>query len=706
MSSDIIYPATPQNISDAILKPTAMFRREVFKVLLSILFFIAVYFVLVAAAFLLAFLCGYGGIMLIIHLPKLITLIIGVGLIGVGVMVVFFLFKFLGKRNNVDRSHLTEIRERDQPELFAFIRRLTKETQTPFPKKIYISSDVNAAVFYDSSFWSMLLPIRKNLQIGLGLVNSVTLSEFKAILAHEFGHFSQRSMKLGSYVYNVNHIIYNLLYDNDNYGETLQSWANLHAYFAFFAGVTVKIVRGIQWILQGVYGIVNKSYMSLSRQMEFHADTVAAYVSGSDPLITSLRRLDVANLAYNRLFACYNDWYGKGLKPDNLYPQHTEVMTEFAAVHHLPVEHGLPQVDAHAFANYNRSRVEVKDQWASHPSNDDREANLRSLNIPCEPIHLSAWTVFRNAEALQKTVTEKIYKDVRFENTPQIVDINSFRELHREETEKYKLDDRYKGFFDYRHISAIDLRNVEQTLPGDVYSLEQLLDDPTVNLPLIIDGLTTDLNTLENIQKGALPVQTFEFSHQKYRKADCSRLIDQLKKELDEAKEKLETADRHIIAFFLKQAGKQGQAEKLREKYSELFLLARTTEDDLTKYNHIIQDLQPLYQGRVEIAVVHHLMSKIKLHEAYIRERLTMFLENPADVLLFAEWDKEKVTEYLAKDHVYFNGTHFDNDAMALLADAVNIYYNVVSQRSLHYKKALLQWQLSFVDQEQPSFHQ
>src|SRR5690606_17844105 len=116
--------------------------------------------------------------------------------------------------------------EQEQPVLFEFIRTLSKETRTPFPKRIYLSSDVNAAVFYDSNFWSMLLPVRKNLQIGLALVNSVNLSELKAILAHEFGHFSQRSMKLGSYVYNVNQVIYNLLYDNDGYSSALQKWAN------------------------------------------------------------------------------------------------------------------------------------------------------------------------------------------------------------------------------------------------------------------------------------------------------------------------------------------------------------------------------------------------------------------------------------------------------------------------------------------------
>ena len=48
------------------------------------------------------------------------------------------------------------------------------------------------------------------------------MQEFKAILAHEFGHFSQRSMKVGSYVYYVNQVIFNMLYDNDSFDKMIQ----------------------------------------------------------------------------------------------------------------------------------------------------------------------------------------------------------------------------------------------------------------------------------------------------------------------------------------------------------------------------------------------------------------------------------------------------------------------------------------------------
>ena len=72
------------------------------------------------------------------------------------------------------------------------------------PYRVFVNHEVNACVFFNQSFWSLIIPARKNLLIGLGLVNRLNLTEFKAVLAHEFGHFSQNSMRLGTYVYTAN----------------------------------------------------------------------------------------------------------------------------------------------------------------------------------------------------------------------------------------------------------------------------------------------------------------------------------------------------------------------------------------------------------------------------------------------------------------------------------------------------------------------
>jgi Zn-dependent protease with chaperone function len=200
---------------------TDSFRKSTVRAIFSIALFLVTYILLILFAVGITGLFGYLGIMLILFKPMFLTLMVGLGLISMGVLVLVFLLKFMFSRNKQDLSHLVEIKQTEQPELFGFLQAIVDEVKTDFPKKVFMSTDVNAAVFYDSSFWSMFLPIKKNLQIGAGLVNAVSVSEFQAILAHEFGHFSQKSMKVGSYVYNVNKVIYNMLYDNDDFGTIL-----------------------------------------------------------------------------------------------------------------------------------------------------------------------------------------------------------------------------------------------------------------------------------------------------------------------------------------------------------------------------------------------------------------------------------------------------------------------------------------------------
>ncbi len=146
-----------------------------------------------------------------------------------------FLLKGFFKRQRADKSLRVEITQEGQPILFGFIRRLCQETRAPFPHRIFLSPEVNAAVFYNSSVVSLFWPTPKNLLIGLGLVNALNLSEFKAVLAHEFGHFSQSSMKLGSYVYVANRIIGDMVYGRDWLDDFL-SGLNLASGLAFGHG--------------------------------------------------------------------------------------------------------------------------------------------------------------------------------------------------------------------------------------------------------------------------------------------------------------------------------------------------------------------------------------------------------------------------------------------------------------------------------------
>jgi len=341
-----LYPPSPVLDNPDKIAVSAEFRKQVSKVIGSIFMFFIVYILLIIAAAALAVACFYAGIFLIITMPKFFTLIIGAGLIAVGASVFFFLIKFIFAVSKNENPGRVEIKEASQPRLFAFIRKLTEETKTPFPKRIFISPDVNACVFYNSSFWSMFLPVRKNLEIGLGLVNSLNISEFKAVLGHEFGHFSQPSMKLGSFTYNTNRIIYNMLYENSSYGNFLSKWGNISGWLAFFAGITIKIAQGIQWILRGMYKLIIKNYYSMSREMEYHADAVAASVSGGDNLVTALRRLEVASSCYQTAIEEANVLLKEKKKSKNIFSNQLVVFRSIGKDYDLPMGGGIPEVSA------------------------------------------------------------------------------------------------------------------------------------------------------------------------------------------------------------------------------------------------------------------------------------------------------------------------------------------------------------------------
>jgi hypothetical protein len=146
-----------------LLKPSASFRKEAAKALFAIIIFIVVYVLLFLMALALAAGCIYFGFWVLSNVINWITILFGIGLIGLGVMVCIFLVKFIFDKTNEDISDSKEITAAEQPELVAFIYDIAKETGTAKPKKIFISHDVNASVFYNSSFWSMFLPVKKNI---------------------------------------------------------------------------------------------------------------------------------------------------------------------------------------------------------------------------------------------------------------------------------------------------------------------------------------------------------------------------------------------------------------------------------------------------------------------------------------------------------------------------------------------------------------
>src|SRR6185369_15117447 len=104
----------------------------------------------------------------------------------------------------------------------------------------------NAAVFYDLSIINLIFPSKKNLEVGLALVNVLTLGELKAVLAHEFGHFAQRSMAVGRWVYVAQQIAAQIVSRRDALDKFLRGLSNTDfriAWVGWALSLTVWSIR-------------------------------------------------------------------------------------------------------------------------------------------------------------------------------------------------------------------------------------------------------------------------------------------------------------------------------------------------------------------------------------------------------------------------------------------------------------------------------
>jgi Zn-dependent protease with chaperone function len=683
------------------LKVSQNFKKMAIRAVLSIVLFLSTYLVLVILGIGLIFLCGLAAYALVALYFSVVTLMLGIGFVGMGLMIFYFLIKFIfsaGKK--IDRSHLVEINEVEQPELFKLIREIVEEVQTKFPKQVYLSSDVNAAVFYDSNFWSMFFPVRKNLQIGVGLMNAVSALELKAILAHEFGHFSQRSMKVGSYVYNMNKIIYNILYDNEDYNTMLEKWANVSSYFVLFSRGAILVIRGIQYVLVKVYRVLNLNYMALSREMEFHADAVAASVTGSVPLVTSLLRLELADQSLSAVFEYYNTKIADATKTADFYPQHYFVMNHRAQMENLPVEGGLPNVSVDIFNKLSKSKLVLHDQWSSHPGTEERVSRLLALNQPVKGINEGiAIDILRNKQAIQELMTARLFENVTYETNPAILEAKDFIHDYLTLEEKNSYPSAYRGYFDSRSpytgftASTFD----SAVITGEEMSVQMIFDDEILEVLSSLNSALADKQALQNIADGHLEINTFDYDGQRYSAPDTYSLIRYLDEEIKSKEELLNAKDISIFNDFLNNAIHRGCASRFKDKSIAYQSVAAPYQKQVEVYLEMMSSTY-FMTTTTSFEQIKSNLFLVKKNEIPFREQVKVLLESePYQEFIDAEM-RLYFEEYVTSDWPYFADTYYFDKQVDVLFAVMSGYLMVLNKVNFTVQKDLLEFCLTLVD--------
>ncbi len=654
--------------------PSGEFRRSVYVAITAIFLFCLLYFTLLGLSIVLLVAAVYGAIALLTFSVNFYTIVIAVGLVGLGVMFFAFFVKFVFAANQDDSPHRLEVTAEDQPRLYEFIKQLSEETQAPFPRKIFLVPNVNAAVFYHSRFWSIFLPVRKNLEIGMGLVNCLSVGEFKAVLAHEFGHFSQRSMKLGSYVYTVNRALYNLVYEYDRWDQWLDEWAAAGSGLGFFAAITRTLVNGVRYLLRIAYERINWKYATLSRQMEHHADWVATSVAGHEPLISALRRIELSAHAYEECTHYLNHLAEQNKKSEDLYANHRTVLAGLAERFELKLEQGLPLIPEGALTKkLAKSRISLKDQWASHLAREERERMilLHPTTVDSQP--QSAWKLFKNSAALRREVTGRLYAVALPNQLLEPLSAKDFAQHVAYEEEKYRINASYEGFYDGRMLLVTDPSALIAT--NDPVELTAAMVYHEEHRQKIIRFFANqdDFDTLKHIQAGTITVSHFDFDGKKYREKDVGKLLRLLNSELAHQQRWLTELDQQAFQLHYREAQHAGVAPEYLARYRKLIELQEM-------HHYLIQSQQQIDYWQNQLGKKTHwseedakeLTRELSNVEVKLKSRLRASETTDYYVTLLNETARETLIPYLNVDQAYFlKVASFDEEGFARFTSLV-----------------------------------
>jgi Zn-dependent protease with chaperone function len=525
------------------------------------------------------------------------------------------LFRF-GRKEKTDH---VEILEDEHPRLFDFIYRVCDETGAPYPKRVFVNFEVNAMAFSDgNSFWHLFIPTEKNLLIGLGLVNAINLTEFKALLAHEFGHFSQKSTKLGAYVYTAFGIINQIVDGRDWFDRIIEGWCCLDPRIAWPGYITFGVLWILRRVLMGLRYAIFIFHQGLSRQMEFNADLVAVSVTGSDAPVHLLYRCIFADRCLNQSIHDIQTAMDHHLYTADMFYHQSHAATFLRRREKKPQMGDPPVLPADPTKTttvFEPDDDEQANMWSTHPANHDRERNAKEHYIRSQFDERSPWLLFDNVEQLRADVTYKFYR-VHFKAKKDMVqaeadEIQSFIDDERAET---TYDAKYQGLYDFRNLVLGDIYDLAQEgrrTPWTIAQLSQtqaaLYNVEVKHRAQLYNKRLEEHNLLFAVSKGWHRPKNneLEFRGEIYDPEDAKRLLRKVDKELEKDQEWLAGLDRNVFLTYFQMAVhiNQETAEDLFRRYRfhlELQKIWRDLKNQDAPVGAAVNFLQNLRSSRLE----------------------------------------------------------------------------------------------------------
>jgi Zn-dependent protease with chaperone function len=542
---DHVYPPGPATVPPNLTAATAAYKHRAWLAMAGLAAFIVLYFALSGwfawtAWRLFDGMFGKGGSF------DLFQFVAAVCAAFLAVFMLKALF-FIQHRFDVEDIEITR---QEQPKLFEFIDRLADEARAPRAHKVYLSARVNAAVFYDLSLLNLIIPSKKNLEIGLGLVNVVTLGELKAVLAHEFGHFAQRSMAVGRWVYISQQIAGHIVARRDALDKLLARLSRFDLRIAWVGWILSIIVWSIRSMMDVLFRGVLLAQRALSRQMEFQADLVAVSLTGSDALIHALHKLSAADDAWDKALSFANTECGAKRGITDLFAVQTRIIERMREILNQPMYGQVPPLPDTARDSHRVFKTELAQpprMWGTHPPSADREHNAKQRYVSAPVDERSAWEVFRDPQSLKEQMSAHVFRNATVEPTAME---KTFQQLEKQYGRAF-LNRIYRGV--YLHRSPVRYAGSVDALYGAAIppaNLTRVLDSLyPEDLALKVEHLNEKLEEKHALvalrdQVAQAPGGIIRHNGAEIRRNDLPRAIANLEREITVVRGQLETHDK------------------------------------------------------------------------------------------------------------------------------------------------------------------
>ncbi len=536
-SNTLPYPASPEDVPDDLTEYPRSYVTQEWMLLACLFLFLLLYFTMVIVS-------GFLAIWLAIQVARWPLLAI-VGSMMSGIIFAFLVKGFF-KKNEIEKELQLELKESEHPTLFAFIRQVCEETGAEEPRKMFVSADVNAAVITRTSLINLFVPPKKDMLLGLGLVNCLNLSEFKAVVAHEFGHFTQGGF-VSAYTNVLQRIIDDLVSRRDPLDDVTGNPKDISDMHQAMNRILHWSQNAIRIPLDCILYLFQSRWDQAIRQREFHADLVAASIAGSNAIVHGLLRIrfgvDTLDFAMKELIKAADN---KRFTSDLYYHQH-------AAADILRNQKKDPQLGKPPKLDgiLDGEKVQVfnpDDTGDCHPSNYDREENVKARFVVAPMDERTPWILFDSAIDLRERLTYKFYRmSAKVPKGTELTDPRQIQKFIDDEHAETTYDARYEGVYDDRMIDTGDIDELNELIQKEPWTDERLA---TVYRKLYAD-VDGRAETRKDISKELDEVQG-KAGGKRGRK--IKRLVKELEEKLDKCDEWFHSLDRRAYLVFVQMA--------------------------------------------------------------------------------------------------------------------------------------------------------